>query len=181
MEVRVVGHSKFAVDHGHKCEEVAVREHEVLMHASSYELLFKRTFTRDDRAQPWKRGIVKLGCANGVGAVRLLYRSAPVKGLDAGIAVVHDRTLNRLAALVEGAVGEGDRGDSSTGGLRVMATGESQISGRFLFYWDHPDDQARAAFKLGVVGVALGLLALPGTVDLLLSLSARVLGQEVGP
>ncbi len=150
-----------------------MREHEVLMHASRYELLFKRTFTRDDRAQPWKRGIVKMGCANGVGSVRLLYRSAPVKGLDAGTAVVHDRTLNRLAALVEGTLGEGDRRDSTTDRLRVMAAGDAQISGRFLFYWDHPDDQARAAFKLGVVGVALGALALPGTIDLLVSVFTR--------
>jgi hypothetical protein len=175
MNVRVFGQSEFALRGGASGSELQLREHEVLMHASAYKALFERRFIRDDRARPWKRGIVKLRGPGGSESVRLLYRSAPAKGLGSEVAVVHDRTLDRLTALVGGALSSDARDDSSTIGFALVATGEPQLSGRFLFYWDHPDDQARAAFKLGTIGLALGVLALPGTIELLITLATKAL------
>jgi hypothetical protein len=174
VEIRVFSQSKFVAAYGDSVGELQVREHEVLMQAAAYKQLFKRRFAQDDRAQPWKRGIVKMRPAIGNGSIRLLYRSAPIKGLGLEVAVAHDRTFDRLAALARGATSQDNHRDQETRGFESIATGEPRVSGRFLFYWDHPDDQARAAFKLGVVGVILGVLALPGTVDSLVSLVGKL-------
>ena len=34
------------------------------------------------------------------------------------------------------------------------------LTGRWLLYWYHPDDAARVSFKLGMIGIVLGLLSL---------------------
>jgi hypothetical protein len=166
--LEVVSAEEFETRHGVSLTHLHLREHEVLVQSSLHEQLTGRLFTRDCCAQPWKRAIVRVRVGRAVEYLRM--RSAPVTGLVQSIAVVHSQTRMRLVA---GLGSAGARSPEATSSRIESTMGECDVPfpplARALHYWRHPEDQARIAFKLGLIGVVLGVIALPSALECVLS------------
>ena len=130
------------------------KPNEILLHSSMYSKLFGQRHGRDERSAPWNRGIVSVRL-NGGSELLLLFRSMGLQGLDGRTALVHPTTFVRLQHL-------GNNVDISQGCTEAEIYPATYCIGRIRYYWSHPEDQARIAFKLGFCGVIFGLV---GVID----------------
>ena len=131
---------------------VVVGKSEILLNSAMYQAIFGNRFGADESCKPWKRGIVEIDGMKSAGLF-LRYRSAGIEGLTNEIALVHPETYSRISA------GANNRQNSEDGGISITIFAATGLKGRWSFYWNHPDDQARVSFKLGFIGVLLGILS----------------------
>jgi hypothetical protein len=138
-----------------------VQEFEIGLHGGAYKKLFGKGFERGHKSQPHKRGIVNVSVEQDgkQRAVYLLFRGANALSITTTEALIHPRTLSRL-------------GIDATEQAHVTVSAAKPVVGRFLHYWQHPDNATRVAFKVGCVGVFLSLLTL---VDLFMKWGHKVL------
>lgn len=129
-----------------------VGKSEILLNSAMYRAIFGNHFGADESCKPWKRGIVAIEGMKSAGLF-LRYRSAGIKGLTNEIALVHPETYSRISD------GANNRQDSEDGGISITIFAATGLKGKWSFYWNHPDDQARVSFKLGFIGVLLGILS----------------------
>jgi hypothetical protein len=121
---------------------------EIILAPAHYKSLFGKPLYAD-HYKPWKRGVIRIMLADqtlGTRALHRRYRSSSHVGHDE--AVVNVSTLRELH--VETIDFKAD----------VILEGTNRVWGRLRFYWDHPDDATRAGFKLGFVGMMLGVTGL---------------------
>ena len=140
-----------------KCEETALlnldlpKPNEILLHSSIYSKLFGQRHGRDERGAPWKRGIVSVRFNEGA-ELLLLFRSIGLPGLHGQTALVHPTTFVRLQHL-------GNNVKISQDSIETELGPATYCIGRIRYYWSHPEDQARIAFKLGFCGVIFGVVS----------------------
>ena len=132
---------------------VVVGKSEILLNSAMYRAIFGIRFGADESCKPWKRGIVAIEGMKSAGLF-LRYRSAGIEGLTNEIALVHPETYSRISA------GANNRQNSEDGGISITIFAATGLKGKWSFYWNHPDDQARVSFKLGFIGVLLGILSI---------------------
>lgn len=126
-----------------------IKEDQIGLYSAKYQELFGVSFRQGHKSKPDKRGIVKVKAVSDTSSsiVYLKFLGASALGASNDKALVHPRTMDRLGF------------DLENGGV-IEIERTAPYWGRFLFYWSHPEDSLRAAFKLGCLGVVLGLLSL---------------------
>ena len=143
--------------------ERLVLPEEVGLHPSEYKKLFGKTFGDGHDSKPWKRGIVRV-CGEkkvknpgtkGDEAYRKIALLLRFRGYNPSestneSAYLHPLTASRL----------GVTSDSGGEGHDLWLESAPPYWGRFLFYWNHPTDTVRAAFKLGVLGAGTGAFSI---------------------
>lgn len=130
-----------------------VGKSEILLNSAMYRAIFGIRFGADESCKPWKRGIVAIEGMKSAGLF-LRYRSAGIEGLTNEIALVHPETYSRISACAN------NRQNREDGGISITIFAATGLKGKWSFYWNHPDDQARVSFKLGFIGVLLGILSI---------------------
>jgi hypothetical protein len=123
----------------------------VLLENSLYEDIFGSTFDSQG-SRPWKRGVVELSV--GDRTIRRLFAGGNSHRVEAGHIGVTAQTVAEL--------GLGDICEKE-----VRREFHISKGGRFAFYWNHPSHVVRASYKLGLLSVTLGLIALPGSIKAL--------------
>ncbi|KAA6183936.1 hypothetical protein F2Q65_14105 [Thiohalocapsa marina] len=112
-----------------------------------YARLFGRRFGADDRGQPWRRGIVRVSYrrpGEATRSVRLLFRGVSIEGLTQNQCLLPGRACQQLGLGNESA--------------EIHVSVEPRAWSRFWFYWSHPVDATRVAFKLGAVAIGIALM-----------------------
>lgn len=119
------------------------------LHSTLYGKLFGREFGKDQGGRPWKRGIVTVGFrseSERPRKVRLLFRGGALKGVDQDKCLIPTAARQLLGIDQEG--------------QEVVLRIEPQWYARFLFYWNHPENHARVAFKLGFTAFVIAIIQL---------------------
>ena len=143
--------------------EPFVLPEEVGLRPGEYIKLFGRTFGEGHDSKPWKRGIVRV-CgekkiqntetgrseASRKIIILLRFRGYSQEGATNDRAYLHPLTAGRF----------GVTSGSGSEGHDLWLESATPYWGRFLFYWNHPTDTVRAAFKLGVLGVGMGAFSI---------------------
>ena len=143
--------------------EPLVLPEEVGLHSGEYKKLFGRTFGEGHESKPWKRGIVRV-CGEkkikntekeGSEASRKIVILLRFRGYNQGGATNDRAYLHPLTAARFGVTSDPGSEDHD-----LWLESATPYWGRFLFYWNHPTDTVRAAFKLGVLGVGMGAFSI---------------------
>lgn len=116
-----------------------------------YKALFGDAF-KEHGSKPHLRGIVRIRLANVDGAPRIYRKFHGIHDLKGDLVLVSWRTLHELISIPRMKI----RDDELSIEVRPVST----RYGRFLYYYNHPDDAARFSFKLGTLGVVLGVYSM---------------------
>jgi len=130
----------------HDCIEVG--RHEIALRPDQYFQIFHRCHGRNDQYAPWNKGIVKV-CVLNSRPMYLRFRGS--SRLKSGQAALNAWTADRLQLLAGN-----ERTDEA---LVIQCKPARRWVGTFWHFWEHTDDAARVSFKLGVLGIGLGLIA----------------------
>lgn len=126
----------------------SIRAEEVGMNSSKYEDLFDSTF-KQQGARPHRRGIVRIRLSD-TDAFQDVYRKyKQVTFVDDTEIIVSFSTVQEIRGV----------NAHSINGYDVDVESAGRIMGRLKFYWHHPDDTARASFKLAIIGLLLAVAA----------------------
>lgn len=135
----------------HKGLRHKIDSDQIGLHSSLYRKLFGREFGKDHGGRPWKRGIVTVILRSETERprkVRLLFRGGALKGVDQDKCLIPPVARQMLGIPQEG--------------QEVVLRIEPQWYSRLLFYWNHPENHARVAFKLGFVALSIAVFQLLG-------------------
>ena len=143
--------------------EPLVLPEEVGLHSGEYKKLFGRTFGEGHESKPWKRGIVrvcgekkiKIPEKGGSEASRKIVILLRFRGYSQGGAANVRAYFHPLTAARFGVTSDPGSEDHE-----LWLESATPYWGRFLFYWNHPTDTVRAAFKLGVLGAGMGAISI---------------------
>jgi len=141
------------MDMKHEQHNSDLEEYEVGLESHQYKLIFSDAFDKKWQSRPNKRGIVRVKSC-GVQPDRCLYlayRGANQFGVNKETALIHPRTMDRL-------------GFKREEGGRIEVSPAWPVVGRFAHYWQHPDSATRISFKLGGLGLLIGLASLIKTI-----------------
>lgn len=112
-----------------------------------YRVLFGRGFEKEDRARPWKRGIITVSHTPDDGAmrtIRLLFRGVAADGVTQETVVLPNIARQQL----------GIRDQDAVVNVRI----EPNFISRPLFYWNHLVDSTRVSFKLGSLALLIAMI-----------------------
>lgn len=134
-----------------KIKDSGVGEDEIALNNMEYKTLFGAGL-KESGARPPSRGVVRISMKTSGESHRVYRKYRGAIGIKGNEAVVSWTTLNEILC----------KTNRPEDGLGLAITVEPLVSwhGRALFYWHHPDDAARVSFKLGMIGIVLGLLSL---------------------
>lgn len=117
----------------------------VYLENTLYERLFNKRFADQDN-RPWKRGVVKVSNIDRNGkkrSVNRIFASGNSRGIGATMMGIGDQTIAELGINTEG-----------ENSIKIKA------GSKILFFWNHPDHQARIAFKLAIFFGAFSVISL---------------------
>jgi hypothetical protein len=126
-----------------------VDESEIGLYSKNHEEIGGESLS-DLRYDPRKRLVLRVESKNACGDTAVVYRKFRGTSVDKSSALLGVMTFSALRS-VHG---------SSLLDFNVCVRPMPLLRGRLLFYWNHPDDAARVSFKLGMVGLLLGLASL---------------------
>lgn len=133
--------------------ERAFTSERALLHGSWYEVLRGHTIAAESDGLPWERGIVVIERLGGKSRhrVRRLFHGASSAGIKKDSIGLDATAMYALRI---------SPGDVVHIRLSMARNPLSAALDRMLFAWDHPEHATRIAFKLGMLGVALGVLGI---------------------
>jgi hypothetical protein len=103
----------------------------ISLNSQKYEQIFSTRFAKEG-SLPWKKGIVKISTENG----QTIYRLFHGGGIEGELCLLDDISLRML-------------GIKKTPN-EITLKPAPRFTGRFWFYWEHPNEAARVSFKSGV-------------------------------
>jgi hypothetical protein len=112
----------------------------VSLNSQKYEQIFNTRFHKQD-SLPWRKGIVKI-TSNG----NTIYRLFHGGGIEGEICLLDDISLRML-------------GIKKTPN-EITLKPAPRFTGRFWFYWEHPNEAARVSFKSGLFYTILIIFSL---------------------
>jgi hypothetical protein len=110
----------------------------VALNQQSYRKIFDKPF-KEQQYKPWKKGIVKIVKKNGLDKIVVyrLFFGANIKANEIGMNKFNIQAL---------CVIDGDSYTISKGS-------------RLCFYWNHPENTVRSAYKLGLIALGLSIVS----------------------
>lgn len=131
-----------------KREKFTLDQDVIGLQPNMYRNLFGKQFNSDHDSKPWLRGIVRVERTvphGRIRSIRLRFRGTTGIGVDQTVCILPRNARQQLGIT---------RADD-----QVELFAEWQPWSRFWFYWNHPLDANRVAFKLGVVALIVSVIS----------------------
>lgn len=130
----------------HKRDSVDLFRDKVLLSNEKYEKLFGTPFIKGEKAAPWKRGILVI--KNGKYKISRMFYGGNSLGVSKEKFGLTTGSINQLN------ISDKDiKNDSSC----ITIEPAKPFIGKFIFYWEHPVDSVRIAFKGAFYYCLIGL------------------------